>query len=105
DALKHLQPGQQLLDVVEEFADDDAADVVARLNTDTQEYLLEELSEGEAVEHLMSYDPESAGGLMTTDVVTIRSGITAAEAIEQLRRHAAEHDEPFYNVYVIDEQH
>jgi magnesium transporter len=103
EILQALKPDQQLLDVVEELADDDAADVVARLNTDTQEYLLEELSEGEAVEHLMSYDPESAGGLMTTDVVTVRSGTTAAEAIEQIRRHAAHEGRPIDQVYVVDD--
>ena len=103
EALQQLQPGQKLLDVVEEFADDDAADVVARLNEDTQEYLLDELTEGETVEQLMQYDPETAGGLMTTDVVTVRSGTTAADAIEQMRRHAAEQGPPTYHVYVVDE--
>ena len=105
EILHALKPDQQLLDVMEELADDDAADVVARLNEDTQEYLLEELSEGEAVEHLMSYDPETAGGLMTTDVVTVRSGTTAAEAIEQIRRHASDEGKPIYQVYVVDDQY
>ena len=101
DLLERLQPGAQLLEVVEEFADDDAADVVARLNEDTQEYLLGELTEGEVVEQLMAYDPETAGGLMTTDVVTVRSGTTVAEATEQIRRHALD-DAPLYQVYVVD---
>ena len=104
EILHALKPDQQLLDVVEELADDDAADVVARLNEDTQEYLLEELSEGETVEQLMAYDPETAGGLMTTDTVTVRAGTTAAEAIEQIRRHAADDGGPIYQVYVVDEQ-
>ncbi len=101
DLLEQLEPGAQLLEVVEEFADDDAADVVARLNEDTQEYLLEELTEGEVVEQLMAYDPETAGGLMTTDVVTVRTGTTVAEATEQIRRHALD-DAPLYQVYVVD---
>lgn len=103
EILQTLKPDRHLLDVVEEFADDDAADVVARLNSDTQEYLLEELSEGETVEQLMAYDPESAGGLMTTDLVTVRAGTTAAEAIEQIRAHAADEGHPIYQVYVVDD--
>jgi magnesium transporter len=102
--LRGLTPGQKLLDVVEEFADDDAADVVARLNEDTKEFLLEELSEGETVEQLMAYDPKTAGGLMTTDVVTVRSGTNAGQAIEQIRKHAGEDGKPIYQVYVVDEQ-
>ena len=35
DVVHKLKPGQKLLDVVEEFVDDDAADVIARLNEDT----------------------------------------------------------------------
>jgi len=101
ETLHELTPGPELLEVVEEFPDDDAADLLPRLNEATREYLLEELSEGETVERLMSYDPETAGGLMTTDVVTVRSGTTASEAIEQIRRHAADDGELTYQVYVV----
>ena len=102
ETLQRLRPGPQLLDVVEEFADDDAADVVARLSEETQAYLLEGLSEGETVERLMAYDPETAGGLMTTDVITVRTGTTVAEAAEQIRRHAPDDKAPLYHVYVVD---
>jgi len=103
DVLAQLKPGQQLLEVVEEFADDDAADVVARLNEDTQEFILEGLTEGEVVEHLMTYDPETAGGLMTTDVITVRAGTTVGEATVQIRDHAPDDDRaPVFHVYVVD---
>jgi magnesium transporter len=103
DVLEAFKPGAQLLDVVEELADDDAADVVARLSEDTQDYLLEELTEGETVEQLMAYDPETAGGLMTTDVITVRTGTTVGAATEQIRDHATADDTaPVYQVYVVD---
>lgn len=105
ETLLALKPGQDLLDVVEEFADDDAADVVAKLSEDTKEYLLEELSEAATVEQLMAYDPESAGGLMTTDVIAVRAGTTVAQAIEQIRGYAAENSQPLYQVYVVDDEH
>ena len=105
-ALRAIRPDPQLLGVVEELADDDAADVVARLSEETQDYLLEELSEGETVEQLMAYDPETAGGLMTTDVITVRVGTTVGEATEQIRDHAADDDKaPIYQVYVLDADH
>ncbi len=104
ELLQQLEPGRRLLEVVEEFADDDAADVVAKLSADTKEYLLEELTEGETVSQLMAYDPESAGGLMTTDVITVRSGTTVGEATEQIRNHSATDERaPTYHVYVVDE--
>lgn len=103
DMLQTLKPGAALLDVVEEMADDDAADVVARMSSDTQEYLLEELSEGETVGQLMAYDPETAGGIMTTDVVTVRAGTSAAAAMETIRRLAGEDPHAhIHEVYVVD---
>ena len=101
--LYDLKPEQQLLDVVEEFADDDAADVVARLSQETQDYLLEELTEGETVEQLLGYDPETAGGLMTTDVITVRAGTTVGQATEEIRGHAPDDDKAVIShVYVVD---
>jgi magnesium transporter len=101
--LRSFRPEQGLLHVVEELADDDAADVVAQLSGDTAQYLLNELTEGQTVGRLMKYDPETAGGLMTTDVVTVRAGTGAAQAIEQVRRHAAEDDTaPIHHLYVVD---
>lgn len=104
-ALAALKPGDaELLEVVEELADDDAADVIAKLPEETQEYLLEELSEGETVEQLLAYDPESAGGLMTTELATVRMGVSVGEAIETLRR-LSEDGADVHNVYVVDDDH
>ena len=105
DALQSLKPDPKLLDVVEEFADDDAADIVARLPEATQEFLLEELTEGETVEQLMQFDPETAGGLMTTDVIAVRSGTTVAEATEQIRNHSGTDERSrLDHVYLVDAQ-
>ena len=102
DTLKQLKPEPELLHVVEDMADDDAADVIAELSSDTQEYLLEELTEGDTVEALLAYHPETAGGLMTTTVATVRADITVGEAIEALRRQSEDGDE-VYQVFVVDE--
>lgn len=102
DTLKQLKPEPELLHVVEDMADDDAADVIAELSSDTQEYLLEELTEGDTVEALLAYHPETAGGLMTTTVATVRVDITVGEAIEVLRRQSEDGDE-VYQVFVVDE--
>jgi magnesium transporter len=53
------------------------------------------------VDRLLAYDEESAGGLMTTHLVTVRATATAGEAIEEIRRQAEE-AEGFYQVFVVD---
>jgi magnesium transporter len=101
EKLRALKPEPQLLGVVEEFADDDAADVIAELDERTQEYLLEGISEGETVERLLAYDPETAGGLMTTEVAAVRAGTAVGDAIETLRR-LGEDGAAVYQLYVTD---
>jgi magnesium transporter len=53
------------------------------------------------VERLLRYDPETAGGLMTSHVVTVRDTATVEEALEAIRRQSEE-VEDFYQVFVID---
>jgi len=90
-------------EIVEELADDEAADLVGGLDPEQQERILAGLEDREDIEELLRYDPETAGGLMTAQVVTIQEGITAGEAIESLRRQAEE-IEDFAQVYVVDAQ-
>jgi len=102
ETLAALAP-DQAADIVEELADDDAADILQELEPEEQARILKEV-EGEEradVERLLAYDEESAGGLMTTRLVTIPETATAAEAIEGIRRQAEE-AEGFYQVFVVD---
>jgi len=89
-------------DIVEELADDEAADLVGGLDPADQERLLASVEDREEIEELLRYDPETAGGLMTAAVVTVRASETAGDAIESLRRQAEE-IEDFAQVYVVDE--
>jgi len=89
-------------DIVEELADDEAADLVGGLDPVDQERLLASVEDREEIEELLRYDPESAGGLMTAAVVTVRASETAGDAIESLRRQAEE-IEDFAQVYVVDD--
>jgi Mg/Co/Ni transporter MgtE len=61
-----------------------------------------EPDEAEDVRELLSYDEETAGGLMTNEVVTVPATATAAQAMTLVRTQAAEM-ENVYSVYVVDE--
>jgi magnesium transporter len=89
-------------DIVDELADDEAADLVGGLDPADQERLLASVEDREEIEELLRYDPETAGGLMTAAVVTVRASETAGDAIESLRRQAEE-IEDFAQVYVVDD--
>ena len=116
DALEEVEPDfqatlvqemsdEKVADVLEEMSPDEAADLLAELPEARSKDLLELMQDEEAddVRLLLSYPEESAGGMMTTDIATIRPGLTAEKAIEVLRNSADEAESIFY-VYVTDEE-
>lgn len=96
-------PDEKVADVLEAMAPDEAADLLAELPSERSADLLElmEDEEAEDVRKLLDYHEESAGGLMTTDMVTIPPELTAERAISAIRRQAKEVDPIFY-VYVVE---
>jgi magnesium transporter len=91
--------------LVHELDDDDAADLIADLEPADRDRILAELPEDEAedIEGLLQYDEETAGGLMTTALVSVPERMTAAEAIAEVRKQGRE-VEDFYTVFVVDDR-
>jgi magnesium transporter len=89
-------------ELVEEMPTDDAADLVAELSAGDRQAVLEEITDRADVERLLNYPEDSAGGLMSTDVVNVREDATVAAAIEALRQQCAEDESQLYQVYAID---
>jgi magnesium transporter len=97
-------PDEKAADVLEEMAPDEAADLLAELPQDRSRKLLKlmEHEEAEDVRKLLTYPEDSAGGIMTTEYVTVGSNLTAEEALSVLRQTAQEDENIFY-VYVTDD--
>jgi magnesium transporter len=96
---------ERIADILEEMSPDEAADLLGELPAERSEDLLDLMQGQEAkdVRLLLSYPEDSAGGIMTTDLVAIRPGLTAAQAIEAIRSAEPEADSIFY-VYVTDDE-
>ena len=64
--------------------------------------MLEDLETDVAAElmELTEYGPETAGGVMTTDFITIDEKNTAAEAIEKVREDT---DAEAHEIFVVDD--
>jgi magnesium transporter len=88
-------------EIVDELDDDDAADILGELDPKRQEQILSAVEDRSEVDHLLRYDEETAGGLMTTHMVTVTDTATAEQALEEIRRQAEE-VEDFYQVFVVD---
>jgi magnesium transporter len=103
-ALVETMPDERVADVLEEMSPDAAADLLAELPEGRSEDLLNLMEQEDAadVRKLLSYPIDTAGGLMTTDYVTVPPDLTAEQAIAMLREEAEE-AETIYYVYTIDE--
>ena len=89
---------------LEEMDTDDATDVVADLPEEMVETVLADLEDAEEVRELLTYEEDSAGGLMETEYVSALHTWTVAEVTEEVRR-MAETIEQILVVYVVDEVH
>ncbi len=93
----------EIKDLVAELDPDDAADLLAELPSETQEEVLKRFIPAESAEirKLMKYSEDSAGGIMDPVVISVYENATVAQAVSKIR--AAEIDEDFYSVYVVDD--
>ncbi len=116
DAFEHLEPEMQqsliddlgeerAADIIEEMDSDDAADLLGELDEAQRTSLLAKISDREyadELEELVEYEPDSAGGLMTTDYVWIYGHRTTAATIKKIREIGPE-SEFIYYLYVTDD--
>src|SRR5499426_3646554 len=77
-----------------------AADVVDELSTEHAEKILD-LMEEERSEEILEYPEDSAGRLMSPDVVAVRETWTVEEAVQHIRKTITE-ERPF-GVYAVDD--
>ncbi len=96
-------PAQQAAELLHHMSHDERADLVNRLDEDFVDVVLPHLAQAERedIRRLASYEPGTAGAVMTTDYVTLPAHITVREALDRLR-HEAPDRETIYYCYVVD---
>lgn len=100
ETLAALDPGEAA-GIVAELEDDDAADLLGGLDKAQQERILAEVVDRADVDRLLEYHEETAGGLMTTRLVTVTDLDTVEFALEAVRRQA-EDVEDVTEIFVVD---
>jgi Mg/Co/Ni transporter MgtE len=81
----------EVAQVLSRMQADDAADLVAELDEERRDAVLELLPAGNRrrIRALLGYDPATAGGLMSPDFVVVYRQATAAEALDRVRASSA----------------
>lgn len=97
---------ERLADIAEESRTDDATDLVAEIPEERRERVLEEIHPDvrAEIEELVSYPPDTAGGLMQTELMTLHKDLTVAQAIEEFRRKYDPKIGDVYDIYVVDDE-
>jgi magnesium transporter len=98
---------RQAADLVSQMTPDERADALEELEDERADEILAEIP-AEArreTEALLAYDPNSAGGLMTTEFVSVPEDITVEQALVRVRAVArAGRREAMYTIYTTDTQ-
>jgi CBS domain-containing protein/sporulation protein YlmC with PRC-barrel domain len=105
EILSELDP-EHASDLLEMLPPDDAADILADIPQEEAERLLSLMpaSESQPIRELLRYGAQTAGGIMTTEVVSLSQDMTVEEALVYLRQHSA-HLEMIYYLYIVDDEH
>jgi magnesium transporter len=94
---------ERAADILEWMSPDEAADVLGDLPEEKAEELLGLMEQDEQadVAELLPYEDDTAGGLMTTEFVTLPRVLTVGEALARLRE-MAETPNMIYYLYVVE---
>ncbi|HLQ97119.1 MAG TPA: magnesium transporter [Candidatus Dormibacteraeota bacterium] len=84
---------------------DDVVNFLTEINDERAEAILSEMDKDKAqrVKALLSYTPETAGAIMTKELISISSSSTVEEILNKLRDEAPT-AEIIYYLYVVDEE-
>uniref|UniRef100_A0A7C1JBF4 Magnesium transporter MgtE n=1 Tax=Caldilinea aerophila TaxID=133453 RepID=A0A7C1JBF4_9CHLR len=100
DIAQHLDV-EELADVLDEMEPDMAADLLGELEPAQAAEVLEQMEEPSDVASLMTYPPDTAGGIMTAPPPSLRRFWTVAESLQFVKKHYVE-EEDFFYLYVLD---
>jgi magnesium transporter len=102
--LEHVTT-EQAAEIISEMTPDDRADVLEELEEEKADEILSDLTEEarEETEKLLQYEADTAGGLMTTDLVSVEEGASIETALAEVRAIARSgRRESMHAIYVVD---
>jgi magnesium transporter len=98
---------RQAAELVTQMTPDDRADTLEEISEEHAEEILSEIptEARKETEKLLSYEPDTAGGLMTTEFVSVSADTKVEDALDNVRAVArAGRREAMYAIYTTDAQ-
>ncbi|WP_294386867.1 magnesium transporter [uncultured Clostridium sp.] len=89
--------------IIEEMSSDELTDLLGMLDEEQANKILEKMTDEDArkVRQLLSYDPDTAAGIMATEFVSLKENMTIEQTLKYLQKYGEE-NENIYDLYVVD---
>ncbi|MEW4923324.1 magnesium transporter [Algibacter sp. 2305UL17-15] len=103
--LKNLS-AKEIAEEVEELDTDDAADIIAELSEERQQAVIDQIEDEEhkaEITELLTYDEDTAGGLMAKELVKVYETWTVAGCMRRIRGQAKEVTR-VHSIYVVNKE-
>ncbi|RAP33410.1 magnesium transporter [Candidatus Marinamargulisbacteria bacterium SCGC AG-410-N11] len=96
-------------DYIEEMEPDDAVDLIEELqeiNANKAQEILDALPDKEAedLQHLLSYEENSAGAIMTTEFICIPENLTIKQALSHIKRQNPPDSEISFYIFIVSDK-
>ena len=104
DLLEEM-PNETIAKTLEQMDANDAVDLIQELDEDDREDVIKHIDDVEQagdIVDLMQYDEDTAGGLMSTEMIVVNENLSMPDCIRVMREQAEDMDE-IYNIYVVDD--
>ena len=91
--------------ILEQMAPDDATDILEDLDEEVRKTLLSHIAAEDRAElkTLLTFDPDTAGGVMNTEVVILDQDLNVDEAVAKIREEVEDKEIPYY-AYLTDKK-
>ncbi|OZA93541.1 MAG: magnesium transporter [Erythrobacter sp. 34-65-8] len=106
ESMMEALPADAVAAIAEQLETDDAVQLIEDLDKEDQRAVLAEMDDEDrvAIETALAYPEETAGRLMSRDVVAVPEHMTVGDLIDYLRDHNNLAHE-FFEVFVVDHKH
>ena len=101
--LKTLSP-KEIAGEIKEMDSDDAADILDELTDERKEKVISLIKDDnitENIRELLSYDEDSAGGLMAKELISVYENWSVLKCLREIRKQA-EHITSVHSIYVLN---
>ena len=102
--LSELSPKEIAEDLIEKLESDDAVDIISDLSEDKKNKVLtyiEDKSQYNNITDLLSYDTNTAGGLMAKELIKVNENWSTVECLAEMRKQA-KRIKKVHTIYIID---